>query len=238
MRESNFVEFNAKRAADRKARIMDIIRERSKVNENGCWIWQRFVNAGGYGLLCWEGKQDRAHRVAYKVSIGPVPPGMDVCHTCDNPTCCNPEHLWLGTRAQNAIDSVLKGRNPRKQQTHCIRGHAYAEHGFKKGNHRGCKLCHRRAYRIRSGWPADLAESVPRVPHGYIVVPGATRRIGRMARTHCTNGHEMTTENIYVAPGTGLKRCRKCRANAVQAHFRRVAEKSCESNSSGSRKHG
>jgi hypothetical protein len=66
----------------------------------------------GYGKLCWQGKQDRyAHRVAYQLAHGPIPDGRFVCHACDNPSCCNPRHLWLGTPLDNIQDRDRKGRN-------------------------------------------------------------------------------------------------------------------------------
>jgi hypothetical protein len=65
------------------------------------------------GCIEWVGKgegQVRAHRLAYELKHGPIPPGMKVCHTCDNPPCCNPDHLCLGTQADNIADRDAKGR--------------------------------------------------------------------------------------------------------------------------------
>lgn len=78
--------------------------------ETGCI---EFVGAivRGYGSLWVNGKRRAAHRVAYEHFIGPIPGGMCVCHTCDNRKCCNPSHLWLGTKADNNRDRDAKGRH-------------------------------------------------------------------------------------------------------------------------------
>ena len=80
-----------------------------------CWPWQysRWGTNQMYGTTTLYGKKTSAHRVAYILSYGDVPPGIEVCHTCDNALCCNPCHLWLGTHAQNMQDKTLKGRAPK-----------------------------------------------------------------------------------------------------------------------------
>ena len=75
-----------------------------------CWVWQAGTNNIGYGMIRDEKKMRTAHRVSYEEHIGKIPSGMCVCHTCDNPLCCNPSHLWLGTHSQNTQDMLRKGR--------------------------------------------------------------------------------------------------------------------------------
>lgn len=75
-----------------------------------CWEWRLSRYRGGYGKTSDAGKSLYAHRVAYELSVGPIPPGMEVCHSCDNPPCCNPSHFFLGTHHQNLMDSVSKSR--------------------------------------------------------------------------------------------------------------------------------
>lgn len=76
----------------------------------GCIEWIGYRNLKGYGQLA-AGKKWLTHRIAYELKHGPIPPGMKVCHSCDNPPCCNEEHLFLDTDAGNSADMVTKGRS-------------------------------------------------------------------------------------------------------------------------------
>jgi hypothetical protein len=77
---------------------------------SACWPWTGGRNKDGYGRFHGKPKQ-LAHRVVYNESVGPVPDGICVLHSCDNPPCCNPRHLFLGTLLDNNRDAVRKGRN-------------------------------------------------------------------------------------------------------------------------------
>jgi len=89
-----------------------ILNRHKKVN--GCWEWQGKLNNSGYGCytkrINKEKTEVRAHRRSYEIFKGEIPEGMLVCHTCDNPSCCNPDHLWLGTPKENTQDCIKKGR--------------------------------------------------------------------------------------------------------------------------------
>jgi len=82
------------------------------INEiTGCWEWKRATNNIGYGMFrIKQGLMRTAHRVSYELFNGPIPNGMVVCHTCDNPKCVNPDHLWVGTMLDNIRDMDSKGR--------------------------------------------------------------------------------------------------------------------------------
>src|SRR5579859_1865874 len=84
----------------------------------GCWGWSGSLNSHGYGQLATSGHGHPmgAHRVSWEIHFGPIPPGMFVCHRCDNPPCTNPEHLFLATNAENTADKVAKGRQPRGER--------------------------------------------------------------------------------------------------------------------------
>ncbi len=77
---------------------------------NDCWNWKAGKNPAGYGRFNVSGKNELAHRVSYKIHIGKIPAGLYVLHSCDNPSCVNPEHLWIGSGSDNIRDMDKKGR--------------------------------------------------------------------------------------------------------------------------------
>jgi hypothetical protein len=121
------------------------ITARVVVHSTGCWLWKGFVHKTGYGMTSYRGQNSRVHRVMWLAAKGPIPPKMDVCHRCDVRHCCNPDHLWLGTRSQNLQDMVDKGRGPcgaKAARTHCHRGHPLSgDNIYTYDNHRRCKAC-------------------------------------------------------------------------------------------------
>ncbi len=84
---------------------------------DACWPWLGRPNTEGYGRMMVNGERQLAHRIAYQLANGPIPDGLLVCHSCDNPPCCNPAHLWVGTDGDNSEDKAAKGRAQRLHGT-------------------------------------------------------------------------------------------------------------------------
>lgn len=76
---------------------------------DGCWVWQKGKTKAGYGQITVRGETVYAHRLAYSLFVGDIPVGKEVCHKCDNPSCINPDHLFIGSHLENMHDAMKKG---------------------------------------------------------------------------------------------------------------------------------
>ncbi len=125
-------------------------------SDDDCWIWTGATSGGGYGRIYVNGRSRPAHRIAWEITHGrPFPEGMDACHTCDHPSCVNPDHIFPGTPSDNAKDAVRKGRflvrsNQNTAKTECSHGHPFTEEntytwpvGSPMEGRRGCRECRR-----------------------------------------------------------------------------------------------
>ncbi len=98
-----------------------------KVDRRGdddCWLWRGATSRRGYGNFGVNGRSTVTSRYAWELTRGPIPKGLCVLHHCDNPPCCNPAHLFLGTRGDNARDMLSKGRHWSQTGIQPLRGQA------------------------------------------------------------------------------------------------------------------
>ena len=114
-----------------------------------CWEYQGFSDGDGYGQARRHPEyMEAAHRIVFTELNGPLPTDVFVCHTCDNPPCCNPDHLFAGTAHDNYWDCRRKGRMRHgggKPVTHCKRGHAFDDSNtrVRRDGSRTCLACER-----------------------------------------------------------------------------------------------
>ncbi len=130
--------------------VLDRFVEKFVVGDD-CWEWTAGKTIEGYGLFYYEDRKQCAHRVAYELTVGPIPEGLHLDHLCRNPACVNPDHLEPVTNKVNAQRGLWGMR------THCPAGHEYDEANTYRTaarGHRQCRKCKAdavRRWRERNG---------------------------------------------------------------------------------------
>lgn len=87
-------------------------------DERGCMVWQKARDKDGYGITNFKNVWGKAHIKSYELFKGTIPKGLQVCHSCDNPPCINPDHLFLDTPKGNTEDMVRKGRQAKGEASY------------------------------------------------------------------------------------------------------------------------
>ena len=126
-----------------------LCRDNSVLDKNGCLLWQGKKYPFGHGYVSFRGRCWGVHRLMFFAVNGMAASGLFVCHRCNVPACCNPEHLYAGTQKENMRDMLVAERMhcaPRdgKQKTHCSRGHEFTPEntGITIRGHRYCLVCY------------------------------------------------------------------------------------------------
>ena len=120
----------------------------NKVNKSGeCWLWIGGISGNGYGIIKTNNKSIGTHRMSWFLSYGKQSKKC-VLHKCDNRSCVNPLHLFEGTKKDNALDMISKGRHYEQKVIHCPNNHVYnISNTYLHKNKRSCRQCKKESVR-------------------------------------------------------------------------------------------
>lgn len=169
--------------------LIRILSAKTVVDQStGCWEWKAYCDKDGYGVYSAGRKKTgtgRVHRNSWIGFHGEIPAGLMVLHRCDNTSCWNPAHLFLGTNRDNVRDMMEKGRHPAQSQTHCKYGHEFTPENTHINGHTGGRVC-----KTCGAWTTLTG-------------------VHPSKRNHCAHDHEYTLENTRINKN-GHRHCRTC----------------------------
>lgn len=174
----------------------------------GCWEWTATRIRSGYGHVRVGRRLSLAHRVSWEIHFGAIPDGLCVLHHCDNPPCVRPDHLFLGTVADNSADMVVKGRQCRGEHRPAARLAADDVACARALNRAGASQHSlARAFGISH---TSMRRALLGTKWRSVEAPAGERR---RDVTHCPRGHEYTPGNTlrWGSRGT-FRKCRACRS--------------------------
>jgi hypothetical protein len=146
----------ARKATHTHLSKLDEYLARTEPNDKGCLLWQGANNGRGYGRVYFKGKYRQLHRVIYELVNGEIPKFKFILHTCDEPSCINIDHLYMGTLSENSLDRERRNR---------IQRHVREEHPLAKLNWEAVKVIR---YFIRKGYGPQTIANAYRMPCGTI----------------------------------------------------------------------
>lgn len=148
------------------------------ITSAGCWEWQGCRHRQDdarqlpYAQSSYRGQSVRVHRKVLELKLGRLlDRTMHACHSCDNPPCINPDHLFEASNTDNQRDMVAKGRHTKQKRTHCLRyGHPLCGDNLwiRKDGRRVCRACATIKCRLAMGWPLQEALTTPKFPQGAL----------------------------------------------------------------------
>lgn len=171
-----------------------------------CYGWTGSFGSSNasYGLFGAGGKKYWVHVWAYEQAYGSVPEGMEVDHLCRTPSCSNPRHLEAVTHAEN----LRRGREARKRENHCRRGHEYTEENtYMYNGNRVCRKC-QQIWKEKKK-TGEAGKTHPKFKHGG---------------DYCRKGHKRTEENTYRGPDGNKRECKICRNAYMRERYRKAKE--------------